>query len=549
MTLSIGGRDASQNVPALHFFSPSSPTQRLSSPHSHIMKSSFPIASTVQDMSTSVLNMYNGTIPRFSSASAAKKGQAGQNAKDESEDTLDFDLLAEYLLDDGMMVPGSNGFDFGIDFPTASSTPGVVSPDHEASNADPLADAATLIGNNGENRGDLVGDLAHVQQMIAAHAAAAQQKINVSPATQAPIAPSMPGTTAIAPAPTSRGGMPMTVPRMNTSAPASLAPAIQGVPVATHHMHHASMPATKRKRADTAATSNKTINMNMHGFPQGIPPRNGRQKSQAQIDRRRERNRILARRTRLRKKFFFESLQKDVSDLQKENVALKEVVRTKLEPAKAKELLDNCDAMEKLPSDIAETFGIGELDRRDFSLIHSIQKSQQCFVITDPSLQDNPIVYASDDFLSVTGYSREDVLGRNCRFLQGTETSADKVESIRKAISQGEDISVCFINYTADGTAFWNKLFIAALRDAQNNIVNFIGVTVKVAGPEPGDPEAGKLLPGEAEAEYDSGSEIGSGPMSGINDADAMAKAAEGTVMAIEGVVSAAFAGAPGLRS
>jgi PAS domain S-box-containing protein len=401
-----------------------------------------------------------------------------------------------------------------------------------------------------ENSGDLAGDLAQVQQMIQAHAAAAQQKVNVSLAIQPPIAPSMPGTTAIAPAPPSRGGMPMTVPRMNTSVPASLAPAIQGGPMATHHMHHAPIPATKRKRADTAATSNKTITtMNMHGFPQGIPPRNGRQKSQAQIDRRRERNRILARRTRLRKKFFFESLQKDVSDLQKENVALKEVVRTKLEPEKAKALLDNCDAIERLPSDIAETFGIGELDRRDFSLINSIQKSQQCFVITDPSLQDNPIVYASDDFLTVTGYSRDDVLGRNCRFLQGTETSADKVESIRKAISQGEDISVCFINYTADGTAFWNKLFIAALRDAQNNIVNFIGVTVKVAGPEPGDPEAGKLLPGEAEGEYDSGSEIGSGPMSGINDADAMAKAAEGTVMAIEGVVSAAFAGAPGLRS
>jgi hypothetical protein len=56
------------------------------------------------------------------------------------------------------------------------------------------------------------------------------------------------------------------------------------------------------------------------------------------------------------------------------------------------------------------------------------------------------------------------------------------------------------INYTADGTAFWNKLFIAALRDAQNNIVNFIGVIVKVATPEPDDPEAGKRLPGEQAA-------------------------------------------------
>jgi hypothetical protein len=75
-------------------------------------KSSFPIASTVQVMSTSVMSTYNVSIPRFSSASAVKKSEAGQNGKDESEDTLDFDLLAEYLLDDGMMVPGS-AFDFG----------------------------------------------------------------------------------------------------------------------------------------------------------------------------------------------------------------------------------------------------------------------------------------------------------------------------------------------------------------------------------------------------------------------------------------------------
>jgi hypothetical protein len=53
------------------------------------------------------------------------------------------------------------------------------------------------------------------------------------------------------------------------------------------------------------------------------------------------------------------------------------------------------------------------------------------------------------------------------------------------------------INYMADGTPFWNKLFIAALRDSENNIVNFIGVTVKVARPEPGDPEHGVLLPGQ----------------------------------------------------
>eukprot|EP01083_Nonionella_stella_P206859 752003_1 len=112
----------------------------------------------------------------------------------------------------------------------------------------------------------------------------------------------------------------------------------------------------------------------------------------------------------------------------------------------------------------------------------SVKQSQQSFVITDPSLQDNPIVYASDGFLDLTGYSRDQVLGRNCRFLQGTDTDPAKVAEIRKALQHGDDASVTFLNYCADGTPFWNKLFIAALRDAQNNIVNYIGVSVKVAG-------------------------------------------------------------------
>lgn len=259
-----------------------------------------------------------------------------------------------------------------------------------------------------------------------------------------------------------------------------------------------------------------------------------RSKSQVSQDRRRERNRILARRTRLRKKFFFESLQKDVSDLQQENATLKSIVRSRLNPDDANTLLGGCDANEHLPvidllgcggegedgdgvsmfpssgggsgestssSSSSSSLGRGgggggeitKLDREDYSLIQSIQNSQHSFIITDPSLHDNPIVYASDDFLSLTGYSQSEVLGRNCRFLQGSETHSSKVKTIRDAVESGEDCSVILVNYTSDGEPFWNSLFIAALRDAESNIVNFIGVIAKVAGPEPGDIEYGKV--------------------------------------------------------
>lgn len=89
----------------------------------------------------------------------------------------------------------------------------------------------------------------------------------------------------------------------------------------------------------------------------------------------------------------------------------------------------------------------------------------------------------------------------------------------------------------ADGTPFWNKLFIAALRDSSNNIVNFIGVVVRVASPPEGDPEYGKVLTEEGQANHN-----GNPPTTGSVEASAMA--ADGTVRAIEGAVSAAVAAA-----
>ena len=262
--------------------------------------------------------------------------------------------------------------------------------------------------------------------------------------------------------------------------------------------------ATKRRRIDGGTTA---TDVSHQGAAETVTVASatqgrGRKKTQAQIDRRRERNRILARRTRLRKKFFFESLQKEVVDLQRENSALKDIVRTQL-AEEGQKLLEECDAMERLPEAVFEACGenANDYDQQDFNLVRSIQQSQHSFIITDPSLHDNPIVFASDDFLSLTGYEREDVLGRNCRFLQGTDTSQEKVDQIRKGLANGQDVSVTLVNYSANGTPFWNKLFIAALRDGQNNIVNYIGVTVKIATPEDGDTEHGKQLPGGQDPE------------------------------------------------
>lgn len=370
--------------------------------------------------------------------------------------------------------------------------PGVVTPHQSDPSffADPLSDPSLLIN------GDMTDELSQVQQMIANQARAPapsfqQPKVQsqLQPSTNPTVvAPVMANTMPIAPTapqPTVVCPLVPNVPQPNKR-PRLDGPGVWGVQQAT-------TPSLSLASASSAAAAQAEDA--------------SKPKSQAQIDRRRERNRILARRTRLRKKFFFESLQKDVSDLQRENAALKSIVRSRLKPDDAQALLSQCNANEKLPNIVNSGEGgdengsgdggdgvVKQLDKEDFNLISSIQNSQQCFIITDPSLHDNPIVYASDDFLTLTGYSQDEVLGRNCRFLQGNQTSQEKVALIRNAVKFGEDVSVTFANYTSDGTPFWNNLFIAALRDADNNIVNFIGVIVKVDGPDQGDAEYGKIL-------------------------------------------------------
>jgi len=96
-------------------------------------------------------------------------------------------------------------------------------------------------------------------------------------------------------------------------------------------------------------------------------------------------------------------------------------------------------------------------------------------VITDPDHEDNPIVYANDGFLELTGYDRDEVLGRNCRFLQGEETDEEHVDQMRRAIEAAEPVRADVRNYRADGEPFWNRVSIAPVRDETGTVTNFVG--------------------------------------------------------------------------
>lgn len=198
---------------------------------------------------------------------------------------------------------------------------------------------------------------------------------------------------------------------------------------------------------------------------------------------RRERNREHAKRSRIRKKFLLESLLEQVQELRSENKELRSAIRENV-PDEAHSILQSCSTEESLLLCAEPTSSpIGttqQLMEPDFRLMMALQSAQQNFAVSDPSLPDNPIVYASQGFLHLTGYKMNQVIGRNCRFLQGPGTDPTAVDVIRKGVQDGIDTSVCLLNYKADGTPFWNQFFVAALRDADGSIVNHVGVQCQV---------------------------------------------------------------------
>ncbi|GFH26100.1 putative LOV domain-containing protein [Haematococcus lacustris] len=123
-------------------------------------------------------------------------------------------------------------------------------------------------------------------------------------------------------------------------------------------------------------------------------------------------------------------------------------------------------------------------------LATTVERIQQNFCISDPTLPDCPIVFASDAFLDLTEYKREEVLGRNCRFLQGPGTDQNTVQMIRDAIRTGAEITVRILNYTKSGRPFWNMFTLAPMSDSDGTTRFFVGVQVDVTAVQPGAPLA-----------------------------------------------------------
>ena len=108
-----------------------------------------------------------------------------------------------------------------------------------------------------------------------------------------------------------------------------------------------------------------------------------------------------------------------------------------------------------------------ELLLDDDKAFEGFARAQVAMVVTNPHLQDNPIVYVNQAFTRVTGFARTASIGRNCRFLQGEDTEKRDVDRLRAAIEADEVVSVDILNYRANGEPFVNRLVVSPITDEE----------------------------------------------------------------------------------
>ena len=118
------------------------------------------------------------------------------------------------------------------------------------------------------------------------------------------------------------------------------------------------------------------------------------------------------------------------------------------------------------------------------SLSTMITDSDVAAVLSNPRLPDNPIVECNSAFLTLTGYSREEIIGHNCRFLAGPDTDNAQTDAIRACVRERRPALIELLNYRKDGTPFRNAVMIAPIFGDDGALEYFLGSQMAVAGPE-----------------------------------------------------------------
>jgi len=127
---------------------------------------------------------------------------------------------------------------------------------------------------------------------------------------------------------------------------------------------------------------------------------------------------------------------------------------------------------------VAVNADITELKRNQneiHKLRQAIEHAQTPLTLTDPTREDNPMVYVNEAFKELSGYSEADLIGENCRLLQGADTDEGTITELRTAIDDEEPITVEMRNYRRDGTMFWNELSVTPVYDSDGSLIRYLG--------------------------------------------------------------------------
>lgn len=116
----------------------------------------------------------------------------------------------------------------------------------------------------------------------------------------------------------------------------------------------------------------------------------------------------------------------------------------------------------------------------DYLLKSTFEASRSPLIVTDNSLPDNPIIYSNQAFLDLCGYDMDEIIGTNCRFLQGEDSDAQAIATLRGAVKAGTSARVTLKNYKKDGTPFWNDLVMSPIKDDKGVTTHFMGMQLDV---------------------------------------------------------------------
>lgn len=117
----------------------------------------------------------------------------------------------------------------------------------------------------------------------------------------------------------------------------------------------------------------------------------------------------------------------------------------------------------------------------DPEVIELIESSPVASVVSDPRLPDNPIIACNQAFMDLTGYSEDEIVGRNCRFLSGPGTEPWLTETIRQGVRERKPVMVEILNYKRDGSAFRNAVVVAPIFDDDGELSYFFGSQVELS--------------------------------------------------------------------